>query len=134
MIKTFKCKETRKIFDRTVSRKFSRHIQTVAMRKLWMIHASVTINDLRIPPANHLEKLSCVRKGQFSIRINKKYRICFLWQQGHAYEVEIIDYPALHLEIITYLIGHNPYLDIFSLSGFQIIGGCVLTSSRFCKF
>ncbi|MBU1289639.1 type II toxin-antitoxin system RelE/ParE family toxin [Patescibacteria group bacterium] len=92
MIKSFQCKETRKIFERNYSRGFSRSIQRVAMRKLWIIDAAMFLNDLRIPPSNHLEKLSGKRKKQHSIRINKKWRICFEWRQGDAYNVEIIDY------------------------------------------
>ena len=62
------------------------------MRKLWMVAAADSINDLRIPPANHLEKLKGKRKGQHSIRINDQWRICFKWHQQDAYEVEIVDY------------------------------------------
>ena len=92
MIKSFQCKETQKIFERNYSRNFSRSIQRMAMRKLWIIDAAMFLNDLRIPPSNHLEKLSGKRKKQHSIRINKKWRICFEWRQGDAYNVEIIDY------------------------------------------
>lgn len=92
MIKSFKSKETEKIYNREYSLKISSIIQRTAMRKLWMIDAAQTINDLRIPPANHLEKLKGKRRGQHSIRINNQWRICFKWQQGDAYEVEIIDY------------------------------------------
>ena len=62
------------------------------MRKLWMIDAAVEIHDLRVPPANHLEMLKGKRKGQYSIRINKQWRICFMWRSGHAFDVEIVDY------------------------------------------
>lgn len=62
------------------------------MRKLWMLDAAASINDLRVPPANRLEKLKGKRKGQFSIRVNDQWRICFKWQRQDAYEVEIIDY------------------------------------------
>lgn len=62
------------------------------MRKLWMVAAADSINDLRIPPANHLEKLRGKKRGQHSIRINDQWRICFKWHQQNAYEVEIIDY------------------------------------------
>jgi proteic killer suppression protein len=67
-------------------------IQQIALRKLRMLNRAVTLNDLRIPPANHLEKLIGKRKGQYSIRINDQWRICFKWHQGDAFEVEIIDY------------------------------------------
>lgn len=69
-----------------------REIQQVALRKLRMINNAKNINDLRIPPANRLEKLKGQREGQMSIRINNKWRICFVWQSGDAYEVEIADY------------------------------------------
>lgn len=92
MIKSFKSKETQKIFNREYSRNLPSSIQKVAMRKLWMINAATFIDDLRIPPANHLEKLKGKRKGQYSIRINDQWRICFKWQQGDAYNVAIIDY------------------------------------------
>jgi len=92
MIKSFRCKETQKLFHRECSRKLPRLIQKTAMRKLWMLDAAVNINDLRIPPANHLEVLSGNRKGQHSIRVNKQWRICFIWHQGDAYNVEITDY------------------------------------------
>lgn len=92
MIKTFKCKETEKLFNRIKSRKLPTDIQKIALRKLNMIHAAVYINDLRVPPANHLEQLKGRRKGQYSIRINDQWRICFNWDQHLAYNVEIIDY------------------------------------------
>jgi len=92
MIKTFKCKETEKIFRREYSRKLPYNIQRVALRKLRMIDRSETLNDLKIPPANMLEKLSGNRKGQYSIRINDQWRICFHWTDSSALEVEIVDY------------------------------------------
>ncbi len=92
MIRSFKCKETEKIFFRQVSRKLPRSIQQVALRKLRMINRAVTLQDLRIPPANRLEKLHGNRAGQYSIRVNDQWRICFAWQAGDAYNVEITDY------------------------------------------
>ncbi len=92
MIKTFKCKETQKIYNRMVSKKLPQNIQRNAYKKLLMIEASINVDDLKIPPANRLEKLSGDREGQFSIRINKQYRICFKWENGFAYDVEIVDY------------------------------------------
>ena len=92
MIKSFKSKETEKIFRREYSLKLPSAIQKTALRKLLMLDASQIINDLRIPPANHLEQLKGKRQGQYSIRINEQWRICFRWQQNDAYEVEIIDY------------------------------------------
>jgi len=92
MIKTFKCKETEKIFGREYSRKLPRDIQKAAFRKLRMIGRSITLSDLKIPPANRLEKLSGKRKGQYSIRINGQWRICFKWVDNNAFGVEITDY------------------------------------------
>ncbi len=92
MIKNFKCKETKKIFSREYSRKFPHLIQRIALRKLLMLDAALKLQDLRMPPSNHLEKLSGKRKRQYSIRVNKKWRICFLWHQGNAFDVEIVDY------------------------------------------
>lgn len=92
MIKSFKSKEAEKIFNREYSLKLPLDIQRTALRKLLMIHAALVINDLRIPPANHLEQLKGARRGQCSIRINNQWRICFIWQAGDAYEVEIEDY------------------------------------------
>lgn len=92
MIKTFKSKETEKISNRIKSLKLPSDIQQIALRKLTMIHASTSTNDLRVPPSNHLEQLKGNRKGQYSIRINDKWRICFEWIQNDAYDVEIVDY------------------------------------------
>ena len=92
MIKSFKNKETEKIYKREVSRKFSRDIQHVTLRKLRMINNAKNTKDLKIPPANRLEKLIGDRKGQYSIRINDQWRICFYWRDGDAYEVKITDY------------------------------------------
>ena len=92
MIKTFKCKEAEKIFCREYSKKLPHNIQKVAFRKLRMINRSKTLSDLKIPPANRLEKLSGQRKGQYSIRINDQWRVCFKWIDNNALEVEITDY------------------------------------------
>ncbi len=92
MIQDFKCKETEKVFNRNFSRKLLQSIQRLAMRKLWIINAASNLNDLRIPPSNHLEALSGIRNRQHSIRINQQWRICFKWVNGNAYEVEIVDY------------------------------------------
>ena len=92
MIKSFKGKETEKIYRQEVSRKIPRDIQQVAIRKLRMLNNAKNINDLRVPPANRLEKLSGNRAGQYSIRINDQWRICFTWKSGEAFEVEITDY------------------------------------------
>ena len=92
VIKSFTSSEAAKIYDREGSKKLPPSIQNVALRKLLMIDAAVTINDLRAPPANRLEKLKGSRNGQHSIRINDQWRICFRWVDGGAYDVEIIDY------------------------------------------
>jgi len=92
MIKSFKCKETEKIFYREYSKKLPHNIQKAAFRKLRMIDRSKTLNDLKVPPANRLEMLSGKRKGQYSIRINDRWRICFKWIDNNALEVEITDY------------------------------------------
>ena len=92
MIKSFKDPETRKIFHRQASRKLPGDIQPIALRKLRMLSNAMTMNDLRIPPANHLEKLSGNRSGQYSIRINDQWRICFEWHDQNAANVEIVDY------------------------------------------
>lgn len=92
MIKTFKDDQTLQIYRRQSSRKLPPDIQQVALRKLRMINNAISINDLRVPPANHLEKLSGQRVGQWSIRINDQWRICFEWQGSDAYNVQIVDY------------------------------------------
>lgn len=92
MIESFRCKETEQIFRRQYSRKLPTEIQKVAFRKLRMLNRSSTINDLRVPPGNRLEALSGNRKGQFSIRINDRWRICFVWRDGNVWDVEIVDY------------------------------------------
>ena len=92
MIQSFKDKEAERIFNRQRSRKLPHNIQQIALRKLRMINRAMSLNDLRIPPANRLEKLKGNRAGQHSIRINNQWRICFRWQDGDAYEVEIVDY------------------------------------------
>jgi proteic killer suppression protein len=92
VIKSFKDDTTQQIYQRKPSRKLPSEIQQVALRKLRMINNAFSINDLRVPPANHLEKLFGERAGQWSIRINDQWRICFEWQERDAYNVEIIDY------------------------------------------
>jgi proteic killer suppression protein len=94
VIKSFKDAETQQIYQRRRSRKLPSDIQQVALRKLRMINNAINLNDLRIPPANHLEKLKGNREGQFSIRINDQWRICFEWKNGDAFNVEITDYHS----------------------------------------
>lgn len=92
MIQNFKNKETQKIFERQRSRKLPSDIQQVALRKLRMLNRAETLQDLRVPPANRLERLVGDREGQYSIRVNDQWRICFEWQDGEASDVEIVDY------------------------------------------
>jgi toxin HigB-1 len=92
MIRSFHCRETRKIFFRQISQKFPRDIQQRAFMKLVALDAAKDREDLRIPLSNRLEPLKGKREGQWSIRINEKWRICFRWQDGNAEGVEIIDY------------------------------------------
>ncbi len=92
MIKSFKDAETRKTFERLHSRRLPGTIQRTAHRKLLQIHAATRLDTLRIPPANRLERLTGDRAGQYSIRINRQWRICFDWRDGDAFNVEITDY------------------------------------------
>jgi len=92
MIKSFADAETEKVFRREFSKKLPGDIQAVALRKLRMLSNAHSVNDLRSPPANRLEKLAGSRHGQHSIRINGQWRVCFVWQDGDAYDVEIVDY------------------------------------------
>ncbi len=92
MIISFADKETEKIYYQVYSRKFPRDIQKIALRKLIMIDNALDINDLRVPPGNRLEKLSRDREGQYSIRINDQFRICFKYSNGDYENVEIVDY------------------------------------------
>jgi toxin HigB-1 len=92
VIRNFKDKETQKVFERERSRKLPSDIQQVALRKLRMLNRAETIQDVRIPPANRLERMVGNREGQYSIRVNDQWRICFVWQDGDALDVEIVDY------------------------------------------
>lgn len=92
MIKSIRDRETAHIFRRERSARLPADIQQVAYRKLRMLHNAQDLADLRIPPGNRLEKLSGDRAGQYSIRINQRWRICFAWRDGDAHEVEIVDY------------------------------------------
>ena len=92
MIYTFADRETEEIYNQKFSKKLSQSIQSIALRKLIMIDNVQSLEDLRVPPANHLEKLDGDRKGQYSIRINDQYRICFKYDGNNFYDVEIVDY------------------------------------------
>lgn len=92
MIRSFADRETEHVFHRRFSRRLSPDVQRIALRKLQILDAAETLSDLRIPPANRLEKLTGDRQDQYSIRVNDRWRICFEWREGHAYSVEIVDY------------------------------------------
>ncbi len=91
MIKSFKSKRTRALFEDERVKEFEA-IRKVAFRKLDMVDAATRLTDLRKPPNNRLEALKGNRKGQHSIRINDRWRVCFVWRGGHAHDVEIVDY------------------------------------------
>ena len=92
MITSFHDKETEKVWRGLFSRKLPAEIQAVARRKLRMLNNARNIDDLRVPPANRLEKLAGAKAGQWSIRINDQWRVCFIWIEGHVEQVEICDY------------------------------------------
>jgi len=92
VIKSFKDKETKRISDGEYSKNFPPEIQQRARRKIDMLDWANKLSDLRVPPSNHLEQLSGDRKGQWSIRVNDKYRICFKWKGYYADNVELVDY------------------------------------------
>ena len=92
MIQSFACTDTERLFHRQRPKRFPQSIHRVALRKLRMLHRARTLQDLRVPPGNRLESLKGDRKGQYSIRVNDQFRICFAWQSGDAFEVELADY------------------------------------------
>ena len=92
MIKSFKCKETEKVWNEEFSKKLPQDIQKRALTKLRMLNVAGVLDDLKIPPNNRLESLSGDRQGQYSIRINDQFRICFRWLDNHSFDVEIVDY------------------------------------------
>ncbi len=92
MIKSFKDKEAARLFNREPSKKLPPEIQRIGLRKLRMLNRSRTLDDLQVPPGNRLEVLKGDRLGQYSIRINDRWRSCFVWKQGDVSEVEIVDY------------------------------------------
>lgn len=91
MILQFRCKETEKLFNDQPAPPF-RQIERIARRKLLLLHNAKALDDLRIPPGNRLEALQRDRTGQHSIRINDQWRVCFRWEKGNAFDVEIVDY------------------------------------------
>lgn len=92
MIISFACKQTEKLYQGRFSKKLPPDLQRNAQRKLTQLNAAATLDFLRIPPGNRLERLSGDRAGQWSIRINNQWRICFLWCEGNVQDVEIVDY------------------------------------------
>lgn len=92
MIKGFKDREAERLFNREPSRILPSEIQRIGLRKLRMLNRAKTLDDLRVPPGNRLEPLKEDRLGQYSIRINDRWRICFVWEHGDVYEIEIVDY------------------------------------------
>ena len=92
MIKSWRRKDAEKIFERQLVKRFPEDLQRLAYRKLMLLESAEKLDDLKVPPGNRLEKLSGSRKGQHSIRINDQWRVCFRWNAGDAYDVEIADY------------------------------------------
>ena len=92
MIKSFKCRETEKLWQRQAVRRLPPDLYRAALRKLWMLDAAEALEDLRSPPGNRLEALTGDRAGQHSLRINDQFRLCFIWRGNDAYDVEIVDY------------------------------------------
>ncbi|MBY0410895.1 MAG: type II toxin-antitoxin system RelE/ParE family toxin [Burkholderiaceae bacterium] len=91
MIRSFKCSSTQALFEGKTVARFG-NFRAVAERKLQMLHRAMVVDDLRVPPGNRLEALTGDRKGQYSIRINDQWRLCFTWTEGDATNVEIVDY------------------------------------------
>lgn len=92
MIGSFRGRSTEELWDRGYSRRLGAAVSRVARRKLAQMHFAARLDDLRVPPGNRLEALRGDRQGQYSIRVNDQWRICFRWREGVAYEVEIVDY------------------------------------------
>ena len=92
MIRSFRDREAEKLFRREHSRAVPASLRKAALRKLLLLDAADSLDDLRVPPGNRLEKLKGDRRSQHSIRINQQYRVCFSWSQGSANDVEIVDY------------------------------------------
>lgn len=93
MIKSFKCRYTLELWRTGKNKRLPSEVIKSALRKLAMIDSAFEIRDLKIPPNNKLEPLKGDREGQYSIRVNQQWRICFIWEQHDAFDVEIVDYP-----------------------------------------
>jgi len=94
MIKSFSDQDAERLFQGQRPKKLPNDIWKRGTRKLLILHAATALSELRVPPGNRLEKLKGDRKGEYSIRINDQWRICFIWRDGHAYQVEITDYHS----------------------------------------
>jgi proteic killer suppression protein len=92
VIRSFRDRDTERLFHREPVRKWGPDVQRVGLRKLRILDAATSTDDLRVPPGNRLEKLRGDRAGQWSIRVNDQWRLCFEWRDGDAYEVELADY------------------------------------------
>ena len=92
MIRSFGSKDTERIWHEQYVKRVDRTVQRAALRKLELIHAAKGIEDLRVPPGNRLERLAGDRRGQHSIRVNAQWRLCFVWIDGGAEDVELVDY------------------------------------------
>jgi proteic killer suppression protein len=92
VIRSFRDRETERVFERERSKRLPGDVQRRAHRKLLLVDAADSVEDLRVPPGNRLERLSGERAGQYSVRVNDQWRICFRWKRGDAYDVEITDY------------------------------------------
>ncbi len=92
MIRGFSDAETERLFRRNPGSKLPRPLQRAALRKLLLLDAAESLDDLRVPPGNRLEKLTGDRQGRYSIRVNDRYRVCFRWEDGDAHDVEVVDY------------------------------------------
>jgi toxin HigB-1 len=92
VIRSFRDKDTERLFNREPVKWWRSAVGRAALRKLRILDAATTLADLRVPPGNRLEKLSGDRAGQWSIRVNDQWRICFRWKDGDAYDVEMVDY------------------------------------------
>jgi len=92
MIVNFRDNDTESLWKTGKSRRIPANIRRVALRKLAMLNAALELDNLKVPPANHLEELKFNRKGQHSIRVNDQFRVCFVWRNGNAYDVEVVDY------------------------------------------